>query len=94
MIVALVKIWKDAGARDIDMSQLQSAADRLAGDIKELEGKIDALKEQMADKYVEGFAAAMAQVRVLFPDLDGDALGQVDFLKKVEDGKLVSRLPA
>jgi hypothetical protein len=36
----------------------------------------------------------MEQVRVLFPDLDGDLLAQIDFVKKVEDGKLVSRLPA
>jgi hypothetical protein len=36
----------------------------------------------------------LEQVRVLFPDIDGDALAQAHFLKKVEDGKLVSRLPA
>jgi chromosome segregation ATPase len=94
MIVALVKIWKDAGLRDAEMSQLQSAADRLDGDLKELEGEYDALKEQAACQYVEGFEAALAQVRVLFPGLDGEVLAQADFLKKVEDGKLVSRLPA
>jgi hypothetical protein len=94
MIVALVKIWKDAGRRDDDMTQLQAATDRLNGDLKELEDENDALKEQIAGKYVDGFAAAMAQVRVLFPDLDGDTLARVDFMKKVEDGKLVSRLPA
>jgi hypothetical protein len=48
----------------------------------------------MAGKYVDGFNAAMEQVRVLFPDLDGDILAQIDFVKKVEDGKLVSRFPA
>jgi hypothetical protein len=93
MIVALVKIWKDAGKRNDDISQLQSVADRLDGDLKELEDENDALKEQMASKYVEGFKAAMEQVRALFPNLDGEALAQIDFLKKVEDGKLVSRLP-
>jgi hypothetical protein len=94
MIVALVKIWQDAGKRDADISQLQSAADRLHGDLRELEEEIDNLKEQMAGKYVDGFNAAMEQVRALFPGLDGDALAQIDFLKKVEGGKLVSRLPA
>ncbi|WJX56889.1 hypothetical protein P8452_42503 [Trifolium repens] len=94
MIVALVKIWKDAGKRDDDMSKLQVAADRLDGDLKELEDENDELKENMASKYVAGFQAAIEQVRVLFPDIDGDALAQADFLKKVEDGKLVSRLPA
>jgi hypothetical protein len=76
------------------MSALHAAADRLNGDVKELEDENDGLKEQMAGKYVDGFNAAMEQVRVLFPDLDGDLLAQIDFVKKVEDGKLVSRLPA
>jgi chromosome segregation ATPase len=94
MIVALVKIWKDAGKRDDDMSKLQAAVDRLDGDLKELEDENDELKEAMASKYVAGFQAAIEQVRVLFPEIDGDVLAQADFLKKIEDGKLVSRLPA
>jgi chromosome segregation ATPase len=93
-IVALVKMWKNAGKRDDDMSKLQAAVDRLDGDLKELEDENDELKEAMASKYVAGFQAAIEQVRVLFPDLDGDVLAQADFLKKIEDGKLVSRLPA
>jgi hypothetical protein len=94
MIVALVKIWKDAGKRDDDISQLREAADRLDGDLKELEDENDALKEQMAGKYVSGFQAAIEQVRALFPEIDGETLAQADFFKKVEGGKLVSRLPA
>jgi hypothetical protein len=94
LIVTLVKAWKYAGKREEDISQLQAAADRLDGDLKELEDENDALKEQMAGKYVDGFKAAMEQVRALFPCLDGDIFAQIDFLKKVEDGKLVSRLPA
>jgi hypothetical protein len=94
MIVALVKIWKDAFKRDDDMSKLQAAADRLDGDLKELEDENDELKENMASKYVAGFQAAIEQVRVLFPDIDGDVLAQADFLKKIDDGKLVPRLPA
>jgi seryl-tRNA synthetase len=94
MIVSVVKIWKDAGKRDDDMSKLQAAADRLDGDLKELEDENDELKEAMAGKYVDGFQAAIEQVRVLFPDIDGDVLAQADFLKKIEDGKLVSRLSA
>jgi hypothetical protein len=94
MIEALVNIWKDAGKRDDDMSKLQAATDMLDGDLKELEDENDELKEAMAGKYVAGFQAAIKQVRVLFPDLDGDVLAQADFLKKIEDGKLVSRLSA
>jgi hypothetical protein len=94
MIVALVKIWKDAGQRDDDMSKLQAATDRLDGDLKELEEENDELKEDMAGKYVAGFRAAIEQVKALFPDIDGDVLAQADFLKKVEDGKLVPFLPS
>jgi uncharacterized protein YukE len=94
MIVALVKIWKDASGRDDEMSKLHAAAERLDGDLRELEAENDELKEGMAGKFVAGFQAALEQVRVLFPEIDGDVLTQADFLKKVEDGKLVSRLPA
>jgi chromosome segregation ATPase len=93
-ILALVKIWRDATKRDEEISVLHAAADRLNGDVKELEDENDSLKEQMAGKYVDGFNAAMEQVRALFPDLDGELLAQIDFVKKVEDGKLVSRFPA
>jgi hypothetical protein len=93
MIVALVKIWKDAEQRDKDIVQLREAADRLDGDIKDLEEENGALKVAMAEQFVEGFQAALEQIRVLFPDIVGDRMAQVDFMKKVEDGKLVSRLP-
>jgi chromosome segregation ATPase len=94
MIVALVKIWKDATRRDDEMSKLHAATERLDGDLKDLEAENDELKDDMASKFVAGFQAAIEQVRVLFPDIDGDVLAQADFLKKIEDGKPVSRIPA
>jgi SMC interacting uncharacterized protein involved in chromosome segregation len=94
MIVVLVKIWKDATKRDDDMSKLHAAVERLDGDLKDLEVENDELKEKMASKFVAGFQAAIERVRVLFPEIDIDVLAQADFLKKVEDGKLVSRLSA
>ncbi|MCI72383.1 hypothetical protein A2U01_0093646, partial [Trifolium medium] len=60
---------------------------------EELEEANDGLKQSMADKYVEGFWSSVDQVKALFPDLDQETLAQVDVLKKVEDGKLVSRIP-
>jgi hypothetical protein len=41
------------------MASLQEAADRLTGDLKELEEEVDVLKEAMADHYVGGFRAAI-----------------------------------
>ncbi|MCH80182.1 hypothetical protein A2U01_0000945 [Trifolium medium] len=46
----------------------------------------------MAYKFVQGFRASVKQVNALFPDLDQDTLAQMGVLKKVEDGKLVSRI--
>ncbi|MCI37615.1 hypothetical protein A2U01_0058839 [Trifolium medium] len=45
----------------------------------------------MADKYAEGFWFAIDHVKVLFPDIDQEALAQADFMKKIEDVKLVPR---
>jgi hypothetical protein len=75
---------------------LAMAEDDAAGfedEVVELEESNNALKDAMGEKYAEGFAAALDQVNVLFPDLDEAVLSQVDILKFVEDGKLVSRLP-
>jgi SMC interacting uncharacterized protein involved in chromosome segregation len=74
MIMALVKIWRDANKRDDDMSKLHAAAERLDGDLKDLEEENDELKENMASKFVAGFQAAIEQVRVLFPEIDSDIL--------------------
>ncbi|MCI14243.1 hypothetical protein A2U01_0035372, partial [Trifolium medium] len=65
----------------------------LQGDFEELEEANDGLKQSMADKYVEVFWSSVDQVKALFPDLDQETLAQVDILKKVEDGKFVSRIP-
>jgi hypothetical protein len=74
---------------------LAMAEDDAAGfedEVVELEESNSALKDSLGEKYAEGFAAALDQVKVLFPDLDEAALSEVDLLKFVEDGKLVSRL--
>jgi hypothetical protein len=78
------------------MVALVMAEDDVAGfeeEIVELEESNGALKDALGEKYAEGFAAALEQVKVLFPDLDEASLSEVDLLKFVEDGKLVSRLP-
>jgi phage host-nuclease inhibitor protein Gam len=68
--------------------------ERLSREVKELEDEADDLKEDMEGQYVGCFRSVIEQVQVLFPDIDGDVLAQADFLKKIQDGKLVSRLPA
>ncbi|MCH89092.1 hypothetical protein A2U01_0009985 [Trifolium medium] len=69
--------------------------EKLSGeaDVEDLEEANEALKQSMADEFVDGFWSTVDQVKALFPDLDQDTLAQIDVLKKVEDGKLVSRIP-
>jgi phage host-nuclease inhibitor protein Gam len=90
----LVKVWKDTTKKDADMRKLHGEVERLSREVKELEDEADDLKEDMEGQYVGGFRSVIEQVQVLFPDIDGDVLAQADFLKKIQDGKLVSRLPA
>jgi hypothetical protein len=85
----LAKVWKDAGKREADLVEFQGKIDALLKDVKELEEEVDGLKEGMTGKYLEGFRAALAQVKVLFPYLDEGVLSQVSFKRKVEGGKLV-----
>ncbi|GAU49969.1 hypothetical protein TSUD_290890 [Trifolium subterraneum] len=68
-----------------DMMALQEYAD-------ELEATNNALKEGMSDKYLDGFTLAVEQFRVVFPDLDPELVSQIDVMKKVDGGKLVSRV--
>jgi hypothetical protein len=78
------------------MVALVMAEDDVAGfeeEIVELEESNSALKDSLGEKYAEGFAAALEQVKVLFPGLDEATLSEVELMKFVEDGKLVSRLP-
>jgi hypothetical protein len=83
-------------ARNSLIVALAMAEDDAAGfedEVVELEESNAALKDALGEKNTDGFAAALEQIRVLFPGLDEEILGQADFLKVVEDGKLVSRIP-
>jgi hypothetical protein len=62
-------------------------------EVVELEESNSALKDSLGEKYSEGSAVALDQVKVLFADLDEATLSEVNLLKFVGDGKLVSRLP-
>jgi predicted nucleic acid-binding Zn-ribbon protein len=91
MIVALVKIWKDATRRDDEMSKLHATTERLDGDLKDLEAENDELKEDMASKFVAGFQAAIEQVRVLSLTLMAMFLPRRTFSRRL---KMESRCPA
>ncbi|GAU19176.1 hypothetical protein TSUD_198570 [Trifolium subterraneum] len=75
LIVSLTQSWKD-------ISELEE-------DVDELEETNTALKQSMADKYVDGFWSSIEQVRILFPELDPDVLAQVDVMKRIKDDKLI-----
>jgi hypothetical protein len=84
---------KSRNALIVALAMAEDDAAGFGDEVVELEESNNALKDAMGEKYADGFAAALDQDNVLFPDLDEAVLSQVDLLKFVEDGKLVSRIP-
>ncbi|GAU20583.1 hypothetical protein TSUD_33300 [Trifolium subterraneum] len=73
----------------VSLTQSRKDISELEEDVDELEETNTALKQSMADKYVDGFWSSIEQVKILFPELDPDVLAQVDVLKRIKDGKLI-----
>ncbi|GAU39517.1 hypothetical protein TSUD_68810 [Trifolium subterraneum] len=73
----------------ISLTQSRKDISELEEDVDELEETNTALKQSMADKYVDGFWSSIEQVKILFPKLDPDVLAQVDVMKRIKDGKLI-----
>ncbi|MCI46203.1 hypothetical protein A2U01_0067443, partial [Trifolium medium] len=65
----------------------------LAEDKVALEKDIDGLQVSVGAQYDKGFLFALEQVKILFPDLDEQRIGEVDAMKKIEDGKLINDVP-
>jgi DNA repair exonuclease SbcCD ATPase subunit len=53
------------------------------------ESEKEGMEETIGAQYDEGFAYALDQVKVLFPDIDRDLLGKADAMLKIEGDKLV-----
>ncbi|MCI90171.1 hypothetical protein A2U01_0111462, partial [Trifolium medium] len=53
-----------------------------------LEKEVDGLQVSVGAQYEEGFLFALEQVKIIFPDLDEQRLGEADAMKRIEDGKL------
>ncbi|GAU27363.1 hypothetical protein TSUD_55160 [Trifolium subterraneum] len=73
----------------VSLTQSRKDISELEEDVDELEETNTALKQSMADKYVDGFWSSIEQVKILFPELDPDVLAQVDVMKRIKDGKLI-----
>jgi hypothetical protein len=84
---------KSRNALIVALAMVEDDAAGFEDEVVELEESNSALKDSLGEKYAEGFAAALDQVKVLFPGLDEATLSEADLLKFVEDGKLLSRLP-
>ncbi|MCH97723.1 hypothetical protein A2U01_0018719, partial [Trifolium medium] len=82
-------VFKLTKERDDAVSSLELLKQEKAG----LEGYVNTLQESIALQYEDGFRYALEQVKVLFPDIDGERLGEADALNKIEDGKLVPYVP-
>ncbi|MCI81721.1 hypothetical protein A2U01_0102995, partial [Trifolium medium] len=58
-----------------------------------LEEEVEELKKSVALQYDEGFQVALDQVKVPFPDIDKERLGEVDAMKSIEGDKLMDYVP-
>jgi hypothetical protein len=86
MLEALKKVYESSQAREVRnltkahnglivyLAQASEVVADLEDDVADLGEENKALKKNMADKYVDGFALAIAQVKVLFPDLNDEVL--------------------
>ncbi|CAJ2654434.1 unnamed protein product [Trifolium pratense] len=94
------KLKENAAAQDEKLSKLSKEKDEavlsvgtLADEKVRLENDINELQLCAANQYDEGFAFAIEQVKLLFPDLDAERLGEADAMKQIVDGKLVPYVP-
>ncbi|XP_045791856.1 intracellular protein transport protein USO1-like [Trifolium pratense] len=94
------KLKENSAAQDEKLSKLSKEKNEavlsigtLADEKARLENDINELQLCAANQYDEGFAFAIEQVKLLFPDLDAERLGEADAMKQIVDGKLVPYVP-
>ncbi|CAJ2638223.1 unnamed protein product [Trifolium pratense] len=80
------KLSKEKDAAVFSVGSLGEEKERLETDVKELQ-------LYAANQYEEGFAYALEQVKLLFPDLDAKRLAEADAMNQIIDGKLVPYVP-
>ncbi|CAJ2641266.1 unnamed protein product [Trifolium pratense] len=80
------KLSKEKDAAVFSVGTLGEEKERLETDVKELQ-------LYAANQYEEGFAYALEQVKLLFPDLDAKRLAEADAMNQIIDGKLVPYVP-
>ncbi|CAJ2665140.1 unnamed protein product [Trifolium pratense] len=80
------KLSKEKDAAVFSVGTLGEEKERLETDVKELQ-------LYAANQYEEGFAYALEQVKLLFPDLDAKRLAETDAMNQIIDGKLVPYVP-
>ncbi|MCI77199.1 hypothetical protein A2U01_0098469, partial [Trifolium medium] len=66
-----------------------ATSSELAGEKAALKEEVEELKKSVALQYDEGFQFALDQVKVLFPNIDKERLGEADAMKRIEGDKLV-----
>ncbi|PNX59025.1 hypothetical protein L195_g059480 [Trifolium pratense] len=94
------KLKENAAAQDEVISKLSKEKDAAVfsvgtlGEEKErLETDVRELQLYAANQYEEGFAYALEQVKLLFPDLDAPRLAEADAMNQIIEGKLVPYVP-
>ncbi|MCI41697.1 hypothetical protein A2U01_0062931, partial [Trifolium medium] len=79
------------------LTQERDAAVATSGELARekaaLEEEVEGLKKSVAIQYDEGFQFSLDQVKVLFPDIDKERLGEANAMKSIKGDKLVDYVP-
>jgi hypothetical protein len=100
-VKAMNDVQADLNSRDERIKALTQENEDALAELKVLKeekakwgSQKEALEIQAGEQYDEGFAFALEQVKILFPDLDPALLSQADAMALVEDGKLIPYVPS
>jgi hypothetical protein len=90
----------ESSAKDRQISQLSKSKEEVSAELGTLQqemvtwgAEVASLEEAVGSQYDAGFNYALEQVKVLFPDIDLERLGEADALMRIVDGKLVPFAP-
>ncbi|MCI64920.1 hypothetical protein A2U01_0086178, partial [Trifolium medium] len=70
-----------------------SALEAATEENTKLNGDVEVLQSSLANQFEEGFDLALAQMRIVFPELDAERLKEVDATHQIMDGKVVPYAP-
>jgi predicted nucleic acid-binding protein len=89
-----VKALKEASVgKDARVEELSQDRDAMLKEKASWAEEKTNLEETIGAQFDEGFNFALEQVKILFPDIDVERLGEASALMVIKDGQLVPYVP-